>query len=149
MKGYWNKPDDTHRCFRNCYLLTGDMGRSDEAGWFYILDRKKDIINTAGWKVGPTEVERVLYEHPAVLDACVVGVPDPYRGEVVKAFIVLRDKLEDIPTEEEIISFCKERLPSYKCPRLVEFIDEMPKSEVGKPLRRLLIQRSTTVKKES
>jgi len=118
--------------------LTGDMAKMDEDGYFYIVDRKKDMIIAGGYNIYPREVEEVLYEHPAVAEAAVVGVPDPYRGETVKAFIELKPEWKGKVTEEDIIKFCKERLAPYKVPRLVEFRDELPKSLVGKVLRRVL-----------
>jgi long-chain acyl-CoA synthetase len=108
----------------------------DERGWFYIVDRKKDQINAGGYKVWPREVEDVLYEHEAVREAAVVGVPDPYRGETVKAFVSLRPGAS--LTEEELIAFAKERMAAYKYPRQIEFLDEIPKTVTGKLLRREL-----------
>jgi len=102
------------------------------------VDRKKDMIIAGGYNIYPREVEEVLYEHPAVVEAAVVGVPDPYRGETVKAYIVLKPEYKGKVTEQEIIQFCKERLAAYKVPKLVEFRDELPKSAVGKILRRVL-----------
>ena len=116
VAGYWNKPEETapRRC-RGGALQTGDVGFMDDEGWFYIVDRKKDMINAAGYKVWPREVEDVLYEHPAVREAAVVGVPDEYRGETVKAFVSLRPgRTADA---EELIAFCKERMAAYKYPR--------------------------------
>jgi long-chain acyl-CoA synthetase len=136
MLGYYEMPAETAAAIRNGWLYTGDIGYMDEDGYFYIVERKKDLIITGGFNVYPREVEDVLYAHPAVKEACVVGVPDDYRGEAVKAFVVLRDGAAC--TEEEIISFCRERLVPYKVPRSVEFRQELPKSAIGKILRREL-----------
>jgi long-chain acyl-CoA synthetase len=136
VSGYWNKPEETERAIPGGALHTGDVGYMDEAGWFYIVDRKKDQINAGGYKVWPREVEDVLYEHEAVREAAVVGVPDAYRGETVKAFVSLRPgRAVD---EAELIAFCKERMAAYKYPRQVEFLDEIPKTVTGKLLRREL-----------
>jgi long-chain acyl-CoA synthetase len=136
VSGYWNKPEETARAIPGGALHTGDVGYMDEAGWFYIVDRKKDQINAGGYKVWPREVEDVLYEHDAVREAAVVGVPDAYRGETVKAFVSLRPgRTAD---EAELIAFCKERMAAYKYPRQVEFLDEIPKTVTGKLLRREL-----------
>ncbi|RCW39651.1 long-chain acyl-CoA synthetase [Halopolyspora algeriensis] len=134
--GYWDKPDETARAMPGGRFHTGDVGFMDEHGWFYIVDRKKDQINAAGYKVWPREVEDVLYEHPAVREAAVIGVPDAYRGETVKAFVSL--KAGSSSTEEELIALCKEKLAAYKYPRLVELLDELPKTVTGKILRREL-----------
>ena len=137
MKGYWNKPEENQKVFNDKgYLLTGDIGYMDEDGFLYITDRKKDMIIASGYKIFPREVEEVLYAHPKVQLATVVGVPDPKRGETAKAYIV--PKKGETLTEEEIIKFCKERLAPYKVPKLVEFRDELPTSAVGKVLRRVL-----------
>jgi long-chain acyl-CoA synthetase len=138
MKGYWKMPEETAKTLVNGWLLTGDLAKMDEDGYFYIVDRKKDMIKASGYNIYPREVEEVLYEHPAVLEAAVVGVPDPYRGETVKAFIVLRPEFKEKVSAEEIIKFCRERLAPYKVPRIVEFRDELPKSAIGKILRRVL-----------
>jgi len=120
------------------WLYTGDIAKMDEDGFFYIVDRKKDIIIASGYNIVPREVEEVLYAHPKVQEAVVAGVPDPYRGETVKAYIVLKEG--ETATPEEIIAFCKERLAPYKVPKLVEFRSELPKSAVGKFLRRVLVE---------
>jgi len=138
MKGYWNRPDETEKALRNGWLYTGDMARMDEDGYFYIVDRKKDTIIAGGYNIYPREVEEVLYENPKVGEAIVAGVPHKYRGETVKAFLVLKEGQSG--TEEEIIAFCKERLAPYKVPKLVEFRQELPKSVVGKLLKRKLIE---------
>lgn len=145
MKGYYRMGSETKKALINGWLLTGDMAKMDEDGYFYIVDRKKDVIIAGGYNIYPREVEEVLYEHPAVLEAAVIGVPDKYRGETVKAFIVLRDEYREKVGQEEIESFCRERLAAYKVPRQIEFVDELPKSAVGKILRRVL--RENEVKK--
>jgi len=143
FSGYWQKPEATEKAFHNGYFLTGDVVVMDEEGWFYVVDRKKDMINASGYKVWPREVEDTLYQHPAVKEAAVVGVPDPYRGETVKAFVALREDYAGKVTAEEIIQFCKERMAAYKYPRMVEFLPEIPKTASGKFLRRELRERST------
>jgi long-chain acyl-CoA synthetase len=139
VAGYWGKPEETAKAIPGGALHTGDVGYMDADGWFYIVDRKKDQINAGGYKVWPREVEDVLYEHEAVREAAVVGVPDEYRGETVKAFVSLRPGRT--ATEEELIAFAKERMAAYKYPRAVEFLDEIPKTVTGKLLRRELRDR--------
>jgi long-chain acyl-CoA synthetase len=136
VPGYWRRPEETAAAIRDGWLYTGDVGFMDEAGWFYLVDRKKDMINAAGFKVWPREVEDVLYTHPAIREAAVVGVPDPYRGETVKAVVSLKPGMK--VTEEELIAFCKARMAAYKYPRLVEIRDDLPKTSTGKILRRAL-----------
>ncbi len=136
MKGYWNKPEETALVLRDGWLYTGDIAKKDEDGYYYIVDRKKDLIIAGGFNIYPREVEEVLFEHPKIKEAVVVGKPDAYRGETVKAFVVLREG--STATSEDIIAFCRERLASYKVPRLVVFRDSLPKSGVGKYLRREL-----------
>ena len=138
MKGYWMMDEETEKTLINGWLLTGDMAKMDEDGYFYIVDRKKEMIIAGGYNIYPREVEEVLYEHPAVAEAAVVGVPDPYRGETVKAFIVLKPEYRGKVTEKDLDNFCRERLAAYKVPRIYEFRDELPKSLVGKILRRVL-----------
>ncbi len=138
MKGYWNLPEETAVALRDGWLFTGDMARMDEDGYFYIVDRKKDLIIAGGYNIYPREIEEVLFEHPKVQEAVVAGVPDAYRGETVKAFVVLKEG--QTATKEEIVAFCKERLAPYKVPKKVEFRDELPKSAVGKLLRRKLVE---------
>ncbi len=142
MKGYLGAEEETERVLINGWLLTGDMAKMDEDGYFYIVDRKKDLIIVGGYNVYPREVEEVLYEHPAILEAAVVGVPDEYRGETVKAFVVLKPEYRGRVNEREIIEFCRERIAVYKAPRLVEFREELPKTAVGKILRRALREES-------
>jgi long-chain acyl-CoA synthetase len=136
MKGYWEKPEETARVLRRGWLSTGDIAKRDADGFFYIVDRKKDLIIAGGFNIYPREVEEVLFEHPAIQEAVVVGIPDAYRGETVKAFVV--SKPGQTPTADDVIAFCRERLAPYKVPRLVEFRDSLPKSGVGKYLRREL-----------
>jgi long-chain acyl-CoA synthetase len=136
VPGYWNKPEETANALPGGALHTGDVGYMDDAGWFYIVDRKKDQINAGGYKVWPREVEDVLYEHDAVREAAVVGVADAYRGETVKAFVSLRPDKTASP--DELIQFCKQRMAAYKYPRQVEVLDELPKTVTGKLLRREL-----------
>ncbi|MGY1592012.1 long-chain fatty acid--CoA ligase [Geodermatophilus sp. SYSU D00708] len=142
VPGYWNKPEATAESLPGGELRTGDVGFMDEQGWFYIVDRKKDMINAAGYKVWPREVEDVLYGHPAVREAAVVGVPDAYRGESVKAFVSLKPGMTATP--EEVIAFAKERMAAYKYPRSVELVDELPKTTTGKILRRELRDKPPT-----
>jgi long-chain acyl-CoA synthetase len=136
VPGYWNKPEATEASLPGGELRTGDVGFMDAEGWFYLVDRKKDMINAAGYKVWPREVEDVLYGHPAVREAAVVGVPDEYRGETVKAFVSVRPGVE--VTEQELIDYCKSNMAAYKYPRSIEFIEELPKTTTGKILRREL-----------
>ncbi len=130
MKGYWNRPEETAKTLRQGWLYTGDIARMDEEGYFYIVDRKKDMIICGGYNVYPREIEEVLYMHPKIMEACVIGIPDPYRGETVKAFVVLKKGERTSP--EEIIEFCRRHLARYKAPTIVEFREELPKSHVGK-----------------
>ena len=136
--GYWNRPEETARAHHDGYFRTGDVAIMDENGWFYLVDRKKDMIVASGFKVWPREVEDVLYQHPAVREAAVIGVPDEYRGETVKAFVALNGGYEGRVTEREIIEFAKERMAAFKYPRQVEFIAELPKTATGKFMRRAL-----------
>lgn len=138
MKGYWNRPEETKDVLRDGWLATGDIARMDELGYFSIVGRKKDLIKASGYSVFPAEVENFLYAHPAVKEVAVVGVPDPYRGENIKAFIVLKPGYEDRVREEEIVAWCREKMAAYKYPRLVEFVEELPKTASGKVLKRVL-----------
>ena len=138
MKGYWNMPDETEGALRNGWLYTGDVARMEEDGYFYIVDRTKDMIVASGYNVYPREIEEVLFEHPDVAEAVAIGIPDEYRGESVKAFVVRQT--EAAVTEEELLAFCGERLAAYKAPKSLEFRDELPKSTVGKLLRRVLVE---------
>jgi long-chain acyl-CoA synthetase len=136
MKGYWNMPEETGGTIREGWLYTGDIGRVDDEGYLYIIDRKKDLIIAGGYNIYPRDVEEVIYEHEAVQEAVVVGVPDEYRGETVCAVIVLKDGKS--ATEEELISYCRDNMAAYKVPRVIEFESELPKSSVGKILRRTI-----------
>lgn len=136
MKGYWNNPEETSIALRNGWLYTGDVARMDEDGYFYIVQRKKDMIIVGGFNVYPNEIEDVLYTHPAVKECAVIGVPDQYRGEAVKAFVVLKDGAR--ASADELVEFCREKMAKYKVPSYVEFRDSLPKSAVGKVLRREL-----------
>ncbi|MEK4012984.1 long-chain-fatty-acid--CoA ligase [Peribacillus sp. FSL M8-0224] len=138
MKGYWNRPDETEKTFKNGWLLTGDLGYMDEQGFFYVVERKKDTIIAGGFNIYPREVEEVLYEHEAIQEVVVAGIPDPYRGETVKAFVVLKKNAK--VTEQELNEFARKNLASYKVPRSYEFRDELPKTTIGKILRRVLIE---------
>lgn len=139
MKGYWNRPEESAAVLRDGWLLTGDIARMDEDGYFFIVDRKKDMILCSGYNVYPREVEEVLFMHPAVAEAAAIGLPDPYRGETVKAFVILKPGMT--ATEDEVIAFCKERLAPFKVPKQVEFATDLPKTLVGKVLRRELKER--------
>lgn len=138
MKGYWNMPEETKLALREGWLYTGDIAKVDEDGYFYIVDRKKDMIIASGYNIYPRDIEEVLYEYPKVKEAAVAGIPDEYRGETVKAYVVLKDGVT--ATEEEIIAFCKENMAKYKVPKKIAFRDELPKTIVGKILRRELVE---------
>jgi long-chain acyl-CoA synthetase len=134
MKGYKNRPDETEKTLRNGWLYTGDIATMDEDGYFYIVDRKKDMIISGGFNVYPRDIDEVIYEHPKVQEACSIGIPHSTRGEAVKVFIVLKEN--ETATENEIIDFCKSRLAKYKWPVEIEFRVELPKTNVGKILRK-------------
>ncbi|MFC7679127.1 long-chain fatty acid--CoA ligase [Paenibacillus sp. GCM10028914] len=138
MKGYWNRPDDTFDTIRNGWLFTGDMATMDEEGYFKIIDRKKDMIIASGYNIYPREIEEVLYEHPSVKEAVVIGTRDEYRGETVKAFIVLKDGAKADPADLE--NYCRSQLAAYKVPRQYVFRESLPKTMIGKVLRRKLIE---------
>lgn len=144
--GYWNQLDHTKETLRGGWLHTGDIAVMDEAGWFYLVDRKKDVIIASGFKVWPREVEDVLYEHPAVREAAVVGVPDDYRGETVKAYVSLSPVAH--AETDELIAFCRRRLASYKVPRMFEIMDELPKTVTGKIRRNILRERARGTSKQ-
>jgi fatty-acyl-CoA synthase len=142
MKGYWGRPDADEEAFferdGKRFLRTGDIGMYDEEGYFFIVDRLKRMINVSGYKVWPTEIENSLYAHPAVKEACVIGVPDERSGEAVKAVIVLREGEQGNVSAEDVIGWARERMAAYKYPRHVEFVDALPKSGTGKILWRVL-----------
>ncbi|MDW7673656.1 MAG: long-chain fatty acid--CoA ligase [Bacillota bacterium] len=138
MKGYWNRPEETREVLEDGWLRTGDIAMMDEEGCFSIVDRKKDMIIAGGFNIYPRDVEEVLFQHPSVQEAVVIGVPDKYRGETVKAYIVLKENAS--VSEKDIINFCRERMAKYKAPTIVEFRAELPKSMVGKVLRRVLAE---------
>ena len=136
MQGYWNEPEETAAMIRDGWLYTGDIATIDEDGYFYIVGRKKDMIISSGQNVFPDEVDQVLMGHPAVLESATIGVPDVKRGEMVKSFVILRQR--QLATEDELIDCCRDQLASYKVPREIEFRDSLPKSTVLKVLRREL-----------
>ena len=138
MKGYWNRPEETQKTLKDGWLFTGDLAKMDEDGYFYIVDRKKDMIIAGGYNIYPREVEEVLYQHEAVQEAAVVGVPDPYRGETVAAFLVLKPEYQGKVSEKDIERFCRQNLAAYKVPRIIQFRESLPKSSVGKILKREL-----------
>ncbi|MEW6243694.1 MAG: long-chain fatty acid--CoA ligase [Bacillota bacterium] len=138
MAGYWNMPEESELALRDGWLYTGDIARVDEEGYFFIVDRKKEMIIAGGFNIYPREIEEVLYEHPKVREAAAIGVKDAYRGETVKAFVVLKEG--ETATEEEIVEFCRTRLAKYKVPKMVEFRSDLPKTMVGKILRRVLAE---------
>jgi acyl-CoA synthetase (AMP-forming)/AMP-acid ligase II len=136
MEGYWNKPEETKDVFKNGWLHTGDLGTCDENGFFYITDRKKDMIISGGENIYAAELERVIYTHPAVDSVAVIGVPNDIWGEAVKAIIVLKEGMK--ASEEEIINLCKQNLASYKKPKSVEFVKSLPRNPAGKVLKHIL-----------
>ncbi|MBE4908205.1 long-chain-fatty-acid--CoA ligase [Bacillus luteolus] len=137
MKGYWNRPEETEATLKDGWLLTGDLGYMDEDGYFYIVDRKKDMIIAGGYNIYPREIEEVLYEHDKVQEVVVAGIPDPYRGETVKAYVVAKEG--KTITEAELDEYARKHLAAYKVPRKYEFRKELPKTAVGKILRRALV----------
>lgn len=152
FKGYWNRPDDTARAFveidGKTWFRSGDMGYVDDEGYFFITDRLKRMINASGFKVWPAEVESTLYNHPAIHEVCVIGARDPYRGETVKAVVVLREEDRNHVTEQQIIDWARERMAAYKYPRIIEFSPSLPKSPVGKVLWRQLQDAEDAVSKK-
>lgn len=136
MKGYLNRPEETAQALRGGWLHTGDLGKKDEDGYIYIVDRKKDMIIVGGLNVYPREVEEILYQHPAVAEAAVVGIADELRGEIPKAFVALKPGEE--ATEKELIRYCRQNLANYKCPKQVEFCESLPKTVTGKIDKKLL-----------
>ena len=139
MQGYLNRAVETRNVVKDGWLYTGDIAKMDADGYFYILDRKQEmIISATGLNVYPHEIEEVLYTHPKVKDVAVIGVPSEKRGELIKAFIVT--KAGEVAAQEEILSFCEERLAKYKVPELIEFRESLPKSMIGKVLKRILLE---------
>ena len=145
MKEYWKNPEETANQLRDGWLYTGDIAVQDEDDYFAIVDRKKDMIIAGGYNIYPREIDEVLYQHPKIMDAVAVGIKDEYRGETIKAFVVLKEG--ETATDKEIIGFCREKLAAYKAPKLVEFRTELPKSAVGKVLRKILRQEEEAKKK--
>lgn len=141
MKGYWNNPEETENVLKDGWLYTGDLGYMDDEGYFYIVDRKGDMIIAGGYNIYPRDIEEVLYEHEGIQEVVVVGIPDSYRGETVKAFVVKRSGAH--LTKEILDDYCREHLAAYKVPKSYEFRDELPKTAVGKILRRQLIDEET------
>jgi long-chain acyl-CoA synthetase len=141
MLGYWNRAEETRVAMRGGWFHTGDVGYTDEDGYLYLVDRVKDMVNTAGFKIWPREVEEVLYRHPAVGECAVVGMPDAVKGEIARAFVVRRPGAQ--PTGDELDAYCRRHLAGYKVPRAWEFVDELPKSATGKILKRILRERSS------
>jgi fatty-acyl-CoA synthase len=143
--GYWKHPEATEAAFVTIdgkrFFRTGDLGRVDDEGYFFITDRLKRMINASGYKVWPSEVELMLYKHPSIAEACVIGTRDAYRGETVKALVVLRPNAEAAVTPESIVKWAREHMAAYKVPRIVEFVDGLPKSGSGKVMWRLLQDR--------
>jgi long-chain acyl-CoA synthetase len=135
-QGYYQMPEETAQAMKNGWLYTGDIGKMDEDGYLYVIDRKKDMIIASGYNIYPRDIDEVLFAHPKIAQACAIGIPDKYRGETVKAFIVLKPGQE--MKAEEVIEYCKTKLAAYKVPKIVEFIDELPNSSAGKILRKEL-----------
>jgi long-chain acyl-CoA synthetase len=136
MKEYWENPEETAGQLKDGWLHTGDIAVQDEDDYFAIVDRKKDMIIAGGYNIYPREIDEVLYQHPNIVDACTIGVPDAYRGETVKAFVVTSPGAD--LAEQDVIDFCRRKLAAYKTPKIVEFRQDLPKSAVGKILRRAL-----------
>ncbi|WP_287155237.1 AMP-binding protein [Candidatus Solincola tengchongensis] len=136
---YYKKPLETAEALRDGWVYTGDIGYFDDEGYLSVVDRKKDMIIAGEYNIYPVEIDNVLFEHPKILEACAVGAPDPYRGEKVKAFVVV--KPGESLTEEEVIAYCRENLAPHNGPKAIEFVEELPKSTVGKILRRELRER--------
>ena len=145
MQGYWNNAEETAGQLRDGWLYTGDIAQTDEDGYIFIVDRKKDMIIAGGYNIYPREIDEVLYQHPKVSEAVSIGIPDDYRGETVKAFVVLQPG--QTATDKEIIDFCRQKLAAYKVPKSVEFREALPKSAVGKILRKILRQEELDKKK--
>ncbi|MBY7143216.1 long-chain-fatty-acid--CoA ligase [Virgibacillus sp. NKC19-3] len=147
MKGYWNNQEETDNVLKNGWLFTGDLGYMNDEGYFFVVDRKKDVIIAGGYNIYPREVEEVLYENEGIQEAVVVGIPDPYRGETVKAYVVLKEGYA--LTEKELNAYCRKHLAAFKVPRAYDFREELPKTAVGKILRRQLIDEEKTQKESS
>ena len=139
LKGYYKNPEASAIAFRNGWFHTGDVGYRDADGFYYIVDRKSDMIIRGGENIYPREIDEVLYQHPAVSAAATIGVPDPLYGEEVAAFVVLKDGMQ--ANEEELISYCRERLADYKCPKSIRIVAEIPKGPTGKLLKRELVNK--------
>jgi long-chain acyl-CoA synthetase len=146
MQGYWNNPEETDNQLKDGWLYTGDIAQVDEDGYIFIVDRKKDMIIAGGYNIYPRDIDEVLFQHPKIMEAVSVGIPDEYRGETVKAFVVLNPGMD--ATEQNIIDFCKEKLAAYKVPKSVEFRESLPKSAVGKILRKVLREEELAKKKD-
>ena len=150
--GYWNKPEASAQAFLEIdgkrFLRTGDLGRVDEDGYFFMVDRLKRMINASGYKVWPSEVESLMYGHPAVLEACVIGTSDAHRGETVKALVVLRPEWRGRVEEQALIDWCRSAMAAYKVPRIIAFVDALPKSGSGKIQWRELQDRETAAAAE-
>jgi len=145
MRGYWKREEETQAAFCKGWMRTGDLGRMDEDGYFSMIERVKDVIIASGFKVYPREVEEILFQHPVVIEAAVVGAPDIYRGETVAAFIVLKPGVEASEhTKQELIEHCEQGLTAYKAPKILEFRTSLPKSLIGKVIRRELRAEGTT-----
>jgi long-chain acyl-CoA synthetase len=142
MQGYWNNPKGTAEMIKDGWLYTGDIGYMDDEGYLYLTSRKKDLIKPSGNQVWPKEVEEVLSTHPAVVEACVAGIPDPKQVEAVKAWVVVRPEQKITP--EELQAYCKDKLTAYKVPKFIEFREALPKTLVGKILRRVLQEEEKT-----
>jgi long-chain acyl-CoA synthetase len=147
MLGYWNKPDETAVILRDGWLYTGDIGYQDEDGYVFIVDRKKDLIKPSGFQVWPRDVEEVIASHPAVAEVCVGGIPDVQAVEAVKAWVVLTPGQQ--LSEADLKSFCREQLAAYKVPKVIEFREVLPKSNVGKILRRELLAKEKSAREEN
>lgn len=144
MKGYWNKPEETKKVLRNDWLFTGDIGVMDEEGYVKILGRDKEMLKCSGFSVFPTEVENLLYRHPAVKECAVIGITDAYRGQTPKAFIILKPDYLGKVTVGDMLEWSKENMAAYKAPRVIQFMEELPKSAAGKVLRRILVEEEQT-----
>jgi len=142
MKGYWRNPAATSAAFSEGWFLTGDIGRVDDEGYFTILERKKDMLKVSGYSVFPAEVEAMMYQHPAIAEVGVVGVPDPYRGEDPIAFVVLKPGAQGTVREEQLVEWCRAEMAVYKAPRQVRFVDALPKTASGKILKRMLREKA-------